>query len=509
MNTVNKSYVVYGTLLIIVGAVGYLLFQGGTQKEEVLVVTSGDFLQQVSVSGKVVSSQNVDLAFSQTGRVSAVYVDVGDVVEEGRILASIENGDARAEIIQKEASLLAAQAVLSEMKKGSRIEEIDISKAKVDSAEVDVLEAERSLKEKVSDLYIKSDDAVRTQADQLFSNPKSPNPQLLFDTDGQLEQDIVTRRVELESILNRWNTALIGNDSNLADISLEYSATVKLFLEKIAFALSTLDTTSQLSQTTIDGWKTDISGARTSLSTATSNLISAMGAVATSQSALALAKKELFLKEAGVTDETIKEQEAKVQSAEAEVISAQARYKKTLVVAPFSGIVSKVDAKVGSSAASNTSLISMISTGTFEIESFIPEINASLIEVGDTAVVTLDAYGPLVTFEAIVISTDPAETVRDGVSTYRAILQFTEDDKRIKSGMTANIVLTTEEKQNVIVIPQGVIVNESGESFVYVEEEGVSVRRLVTTGSVSSVGSVEILSGLKEGDVVLLTLPNE
>ncbi|NQV92887.1 efflux RND transporter periplasmic adaptor subunit [Candidatus Kaiserbacteria bacterium] len=508
MNTINKSYVVYGTLLIIIGVVGYLLFQGGAPKEDTLIVVPGDFLQQVSVSGKVVSSQSVDLAFSQTGRVSAVYADVGDIVNEGTVLASIENGDTRAEILQKEAALLAAQAVLSELKKGSRTEEIDISKAKVDSAKIDVFEAERSLKEKISDLYIKSDDAVRTQADQLFSNPKSPNPQLLFKTDGQLEQDLETRRVQLEQTLSTWSVVLVGDDNKLADISLERSTAIKSFLERIAFALSTLDTTSQFSQTTIDGWKTDISSARTNLSTATNNLVSASGTVATSRSALVLAEKELLLKEAGVTEETIKEQEAKIKSAQAEVVSAQARYQKTLVAAPFSGIVSKMDAKVGSSAASNTSLISMMSVDIFQIESFVPEINAFLIEVGDTAEITLDAYGPLVTFKASVISTDPAETIRDGVSTYRATLRFMENDNRIKSGMTANIILTTEEKHDVIAIPQGVVFNKDGKSFVYVREGGIPTQRFITTGSISSVGDIEILSGLKDGDVVLLTSPN-
>ena len=147
----------------------------------------------------------------------------------------------------------------------------------------------------------------------------------------------------------------------------------------------------------------------------------------------------------------------------------------------------------------------MISSGVFQIESFVPEVNIALIEVGDNAKVTLDAYGSGVVCEAAVASIDPAETIRDGVSTYKTILEFAEDDPRIRSGMTANVRIMTDEREGIISIPQGLVLERDGKKFVVVKAgEGVEERE-ITVGAVSSLGNIEIVNGLSEGDQVVLS----
>ena len=96
--------------------------------------------------------------------------------------------------------------------------------------------------------------------------------------------------------------------------------------------------------------------------------------------------------------------------------------------------------------------------------------------------------------------------MRDGVSTYRAILQFTDRDERIRSGMTANVRILTEKKENVISIPRRIVVERDGKKYVSVQTgEDEIVEKEVTTGSVSSSGAIEILTGLNEGDIVVLS----
>ena len=143
-------------------------------------------------------------------------------------------------------------------------------------------------------------------------------------------------------------------------------------------------------------------------------------------------------------------------------------------------------------------------TGVFLIESYVPEVNIALIKIGDEAKVTLDAYGENILFYAKVISIDPAETIRDGISTYKVQMQFKENDERIKSGMTANVSITIFNKPNVIVIPAGVIFEQDGKKFVQVKtDKGISDRE-VTLGDVSALGQVEVMSGLEDGETVLL-----
>ena len=163
-----------------------------------------------------------------------------------------------------------------------------------------------------------------------------------------------------------------------------------------------------------------------------------------------------------------------------------------------------MDAKVGEIASSNVSLISIMSSGIFEIESYVPEVNITRIQLGDEAGVTLDAYGENILFNAKVISIDPAETIRDGVATYKVKLQFSQKDERIKSGMTANVSIVVFNKPNTIVLPGGVIFEKDGKKFVQVKnKEGISDQE-VLTGNMSSLGQTEVVSGLSDGEVIIL-----
>jgi multidrug efflux pump subunit AcrA (membrane-fusion protein) len=77
------------------------------------------------------------------------------------------------------------------------------------------------------------------------------------------------------------------------------------------------------------------------------------------------------------------------------------------------------------------------------------------------------------------------------------------DDVRLKSGMTANVEITTEIKQGAILIPQESIIRKNGFSFVQVKVGKEIIEKQVTVGSVSSTGEIEILAGLVSGEMVV------
>ena len=73
--------------------------------------------------------------------------------------------------------------------------------------------------------------------------------------------------------------------------------------------------------------------------------------------------------------------------------------------------------------------------------------------------------------------------------------------------MTANVSVTTAVKQSVLSVPQGLVVRKDGNAYMRVLVDKEIQEREVTLGGVSSVGEVEILSGLNEGDTIVTTLP--
>ncbi len=501
----NRTLLYALAALAVVFGGWFFFFRGGTSSET-LVVKRADFTEQVSVSGTVVATQDVDLGFSAAGRISHVYAKVGEEITEGTTIAEVENGDLRANLLQKQAALATEQAKLESLKNGTRPEEIAVVRAAVDNDVVTLAQADQAVVNAMQDAYAKSDDAIRNKVDQFFNNPRSGSPQLTFQvSDTQLALNLQAERAAIERTLIAWQSdtsSLLPSGDLSAEARTNLTAVLSFLIDASA-ALARGISSASVSQSTLSGYAADVATARTNVNAAQTTLTTAQTTRASARAALDKDQKTLALDLAGSTQADMDAEVARVESAQAEVQSAHAQLAKTIVVAPFSGIITKMDAKVGAIVSSNTSEISMISNGVFQIETYIPEVSVVNIKMGNEATVTLDAYGSSVPFEATVVSIDPAETIHDGVSTYKTKLQFKAADERIRSGMTATVMITTASTQNTIAVPKAAVYERGGQSFVQVQNGKHDEERPVRTGA-SSLGQVEITAGLSEGDTIIL-----
>lgn len=462
-----------------------------------MIAQRGNIVQEVSVTGRVKPARSVELAFEKGGRVSAARVDIGDRVFVGQTLVSLENADLLAELAQAEAGVKLQQAKLDELRRGTRLEEIEVGEARVKNAR-------QSLVDELQGAYTKSDDAVRSKTDQLFSSPRSENPQLNFTVTGgiQLETDIEGGRALVEKTLISWSSSLnnltvLGDLEAFVDEAKINLNQIKSFLDKVALAVNALTPNTALTQTTIDGYRSNIFTARTNVNTAISNVSGA-------ESDFIIQGNELALKKAGTVVEQITAQEALVEDAEASVRNSRAKIAKTIIRSPIKGVVTKQDAKVGEIVSASVVIVSVISEANFEIEANIPEADIAKIKIGNVAKVTLDAYGSDVVFKARVANIEPAETIIEGIAIYKTTLQFFEDDTRIKSGLTANIDILADKKENVITIPLRAVITKNGDSIVRILKDRVLKEIKVKTGLRGSYGNVEVIEGVNEGDEVIL-----
>lgn len=506
-----KKYTV--TFLIIIVVIGgYFYFQKNkTPQYDFVIAEKGNLKQEVSVTGKVKSASRVDLAFETSGRVDNIIVDVGDKVYEGQKLTYLNASQYLAQYNQAKANLEAEKSKLDQLKAGTRPEEINIQKIKVVNAEQSLLDAKNNLLIKVKDSFTKSDSAIRNNVDQLFINTRSSNPQLNFVTGSVLKIELESKRFAIESILNNWEQN-VSSDENILNNLIKQSADAKnnlneisSFLDKIAFAVNDLKANYSLSQTTIDGYKADIEASRNSINTVLVNLASSDEKLRTSESTLMLAKQELILKESGSTNEQIKIQEAVINSAEANLRNFESMIAKTIIYSPISGIITKKNIEKGEIAQPNSPVLTIIGDTVFEIEAFVPEADVSKISIGDISSVTLDAYEDDVIFKAKIVFIDPAETIVDGVSTYKTKFRFVEKDKRIKSGMTANIDILTDMRENVVsVSTRAIHTKNDGTDYVEVLKNNEIIEVVVKTGMRSTEGLTEIISGVEEGEEIIM-----
>jgi HlyD family secretion protein len=504
----KRKWVIAG--LVVLAIVLYMLFSPGKNSSvQTLAVTRSDFKQQVAISGTVVAAKRVDLGFTQSGRVAHVYADEGQSVQAGALLADIDNQDLAANIAQRQATLASQQAKLESLKQGTRPEEIALAQADVESDTQALAQANQALLEAMRDAYATADDAVRNRVYQFVSNPRSQNPQLNFSTsDSALQTHFYNEIAALEPQLNAWQSSLLSasaeDATGLVKDSQAALTGVTALLSDAAALINRAVPSASATQANIDSYATSIATGRSSVNSAQTGLTSAQTAQKNAVAALDNAKKTLALKQAGPVQADIDAQAAVVAAAQADVQNAQAQLSKTRIVAPFSGIVTSVEAEAGKIVSPNTPEISMISSGVLQIETYIPEVSIVNVQVGQDAVVTLDAYGADVGFDAAVVAIDPAETVKSGVSTYKTTLQFSAADARIRPGMTANVSVTTGSIPQAIAIPQGAIYERDGTHYVQVLSGKKTVERAVTLGSNSPVGSIVISSGLSEGDTLIL-----
>lgn len=523
-----KKFLTYGLVVVlIIGIAGYFLFKDGNGKYKTIVVHPADFIRQVSVSGKVTAVENLDLSFEQSGRVKSVLVSVGDEVFAGQVLAEQESLQLESQLAEAQAGVDAQKAKLAQLLDGTSPEDIVVAETTVSNAKtalsstyLSLNDTKQSLIDKIKDAYTKADDAILNKTDQIFNNPQSGNPQIIFTADSSLHLEINWERLLIGVVLKNGNSIEIAKNDDLFALTQETKNNlnkIKSFLEKVSMAVNNPNNcyVSENSCRPIPvAWKTDNSIARSNINTAISNLSSAEEKLRTEQSGvktaegnLEIAKNQLSVKKAPARAPDVSLNMAQIKQAEAGVQNILAQIGKRKILSPIVGVVSIVNSKVGSIAVSNETAVSVISADTLQVESFVPEKNIPFIKIGDIADISLDAYGEAVIFDAKVISIDPAETVRDGVSTYKIKFSFLEKDARVKPGMTANIIITTAQKTGVIAVPQGIVANKNGKNFVKIKEGDIVSEKEVEIGSVSSLGQLEIISGLKDGDIVILEKP--
>jgi HlyD family secretion protein len=91
--------------------------------------------EKITASGEVQPVQRVNLSPKNQGRISSLYVEQGDRVKKGQIIAKMESRDLQAQLLQAKARLARAQANLAKLEAGTRPEQIAVAAARLEQAE--------------------------------------------------------------------------------------------------------------------------------------------------------------------------------------------------------------------------------------------------------------------------------------------------------------------------------------------------------------------------------------
>jgi RND family efflux transporter MFP subunit len=491
-----KNYIAVGIVVLLAAAGGaYWYISTATPPAfGAVTVEKGNVIQSVDEPGSVLAENSAVMSFQEGGQIAQVNVSEGSQMAAGTVLADLNSAQLSAVVQQANAGLAAAQAQLSQLASGTRPQQITIDESVVTSAD-------QSLGIAVGNAYSASDDAVRNQLDNMFSNAQSNNPVFLVpsnDAQGTVNS-IQNQHVQIDAALSAWYAALNATSTGFDPASLSATATANLqqiqsYIDTIALVVNNANTSVSTPAATLAQYKGDIATARAEIEASNS-------AISGNQSALTAAQNVLALAQAGSTPQAIQAQQAAVAQAQAAAASAQVALDNASLVAPFSGTVQNLSAQVGQVVSPGAPMMTLINASGLKIETYVSEKDVANIKPGDAAQVTLDAFSTGTTFPATVGTVDAAQTQVNGAPAYMVTLHFTNPKSQIKDGMTGNVHIIEAEHDNVIVVPSNLVINDNNAYFVLVQKGSATQKVPVQVGLVGA-STTEITSGLNVGDTI-------
>jgi membrane fusion protein (multidrug efflux system) len=131
---------------------------------------------------------------------------------------------------------------------------------------------------------------------------------------------------------------------------------------------------------------------------------------------------------------------------------------------------------------------------------YVPEREFRQIAAGQPVQINLDALAG-VPVTATVTRVSPIVDPETG--TFKITIEMHGAEQSIKPGMFGRMSIVYDKHENVLQVPRSAIIERAGESFVFVVEDAVGIRKLVET-SFGNDGMVEISSGLTDGEAVII-----
>ena len=523
-------------------------------EEQVVAVQRGDLTIDITAVGNLAFTHEEELTFGVEGTVGEVLVEVGDSVEEGQVLAELDDtsiislqkavvqarinlsnaGDNESDIIQAELDVVNAKIALMTTQEAYEKALSPYDESDITQAELAVINAEIALDNAEDDFE---------RAEERY-NRNWTVPEWILDYE-QEQKELAIAEFDLADAEETLAEMEAGADSLEVEQKQKQLAVAQANLKEAEDDLAEI-------QAWIEGDDTD-----------SQEVALKQSEVASTQAALNVDTAQTAL------DEAIENLEG------------------TTMIAPFTGIVTSVNVEAGGVVNANQVAIELVNPDKFKAEILVSEIDILEIQEGATATIQVDAMGG-VSLPAAVATISPIATIQSGVVNYKVTVELesmeslaleplTQDEEtesqevpqsvddaldkavadgrisqeqadmirqrfsqmgasltpeqleqmierfgqglgnfgqrpggillenlELREGLTVTVSVIVEERDDVLLVPNTAITTSGRQTYVKVVlPDGTSENRLVTTG-ISDWQYTEIVEGLDEGDSVVV-----
>lgn len=451
-------------VLCVVIAVGYMIYRNNTyhlkatESEELYRLVS---VKRGSITLKITSSGTINprIIHQVTPKISStvtdVFVKLGDAVEKGKLLISLDNQDALDRLQEAKDNLVIAEAKLEEAKAQANIAPTQ-AKLQVEQAKANLLNAEAKLAQLKEGAKPQDIDQAKIQVRQAQLNYE--NAKTEYERYKVLFREGAVTKQQLETTENKYLTAV-----------------------------ESLKSTEQ----SLDLLMADPDPAE----------------IAAAEAGVEQAKTSLLVAETNERSLNIQQQllTAKAQLVQAKNTfnSAERNLDFCNVVSPISGTITEILAQPGQVAGQSDILAIVTDLKQLDVLANVDETDVHSIKIGQKARIMVESC-PERTFEGVVESIAGQGKVISGVVYFEVTVKIIDSTGTLKSGMTADVDIIVSERSDVLIIPNMALESFNGVIMARVLDENKEPFFKQVKLGISDGMFTEVISGLEEGEFVAI-----
>jgi HlyD family secretion protein len=509
---VRNIVIIGGVVVLAAGAVffGLPALRGGPRGAQAgpavttAPVTTRTSITTIESSGAVEPQQQASLAWKASGTVAEVKVQVGNTVNAGEVLITLDPGTAAATLVQAQSDLLAAQNALDDLTAAPTALSLANAEKAVTDAQANLETAQDSLADLTSiDLGYYQDQVTAAEEALVTAQQNAEKTNI-----GDLAAAVTRAEADLETKTNALSDAqtaqaqcpdcttvfvnALGRRMKLSDVQDQYDAAVTaLRIAQLNYEQA-LNNSSDAVTTAQD----NLADAQANLANAQARqgnpdpveLAKRQAAVTVAEATLADAQDKLAQLQTGPEADDLADAQTRIEIAQAKL---DALGLQTLT-APFAGEVLAVNVQPGDPATQGQVALVLANRSQLHVDVNVDEGDVGQISVGDPVTITADALPGLTLAGSVASIQSFGETVQ-GLVRYTVRIDLAGSDPSLYLNMTANAVIVTHVQEAALAVPL---------DAVQFDDAGEYVNRQRPDGSFER---VNIVSGETEDDIVFVT----
>jgi HlyD family secretion protein len=518
-----RIFIALTTLIALLGLVIGLAWRSSAQASfsgETAPIERGNLRVTIAADGLVQARQSAVLIWKTTGTVAAPAASVGASIRAGETLAEIEPVSLPPELILAQVQQIEAQRALDQLlhsnaRQSQALKAVEEAEQQLENArhpEALQASAAQALAEAQSAWEAASRQVaiLEKPASQAAIDQANSNLQISENRLNQLKEQVAKIQRQLnkpKSSLEFWESQgdyrkmLKGLEAQLSRQQLAYDQKLANYNRLLAppdpLELAAAQAAEALASAELEQAQREVDRVIDGVSA---------GEIALLEAKLGDARREYDRVKDGPAPEDI-------QSAQARLTAAQATLEMARITAPFDGVITQVFSQPGDQAAPGRQAFRLDDLASLRVEVFVSEVDILKVKLGQRVELTFDGVSPetvqsissqaQASFQGRVIEVLDVGTNRAGMTTYPVTIEVETGSEWIYPGMTATAIFTTQEIEDVILVPNAALHYENGSRAVYVLRGGSPILVPVELGATNGIYSQLLAGDLEAGDLVV------